>query len=322
MKLFPTGKKLFLATLFMSAVSFGYGAVALAEKQPSTIPSLTISVQPQKIMIGDPIAYQVTIKIPADFEILEDSSTLKPGEFVIRDLQQKRLLDKKNDLTLVLRYTLTIYDTGKKQIPGYLLSYRRISEQPWRELTGQMVEIEVQSLLAKAKKAELKSLKPKYTLLRNPYLWGLLLVILVAGALIWFFYFRRRLQLQSQPLPKRPAHVIAYEELEKIRNSRFLEKGMLKEYFAELSGCLRGYLENRFNLRAPWLSTEEFLEQAKTSPALNKEQNKLLKNFLSLADLVKFAKYSSSPQEAENAYQAVKDFVDQTREQDEDAANK
>lgn len=322
MNLYTACKKLVIATICITAVSSGYGAVVVAEKQSSATPLLTVTVQPQKITIGDPVEYLVSVKIPADFEINEDSSTLKPGEFIIRDLQQKKLLDKKNGLTLVWRYTLTIYDTGKKQIPGYLLSFRRSGEKQWQELNGQMVEIEVQSLIAKAKKAELKALKPKYTLLRNPYLWGLLFVVLAAGALIWFFYFYRRSQLQSRLLPKRPAHVIAYEELEKIKNYRFLEKGKLKEYFAELSGCLRGYLENRFNLRAPWLSTEEFLEQAKSSPALSKEQNKLLKNFLSLADLVKFARYSSSPQEAEDAYQAVKDFVDQTREQDEGVANK
>lgn len=324
MNLLTACKKLFLLILFIGTVSFGYSVGALAEKQPSAVPLITITFQPQKILIGDPVEYQVTIKIPADLEINEDSSMLKTGEFIIRDLQQKRLSDKENRLTLVLRYTLTIYDPGKKQIPGYLLSFRRVGEQQWQELTGQMVEIEVQSLLANAKKAELKALKPKYTLLRNPYLWGMLLVILITGMLIWYFYNRRQLQLQSQPLRKRPAHVIAYEKLAGIRNSQLLEKGRLKEYFAELSGCLRGYLENRFNLRAPWLSTEEFLEKAKSSPALNKEQNKLLKNFLSLADLVKFAKYSSSPQEAEDAYQAVKDFVDQTRELEtsEDTANK
>lgn len=317
MNLFSTGKKLFLSTLFMAIVSFGYGAIASAEKQPSVIPALTVCIRPQKILIGDPLSYQLTIKIPADFEINEDSSTLQSGDFVIKDFQQKKLTDKENGLTFVLHYTLTIYDTGRKQIPGYLLSYRRSGGQQWQELTGPSVEIEVKSLIANAKNTELKPLKPKYTLLRNPYLWSLLFILLVAGALSWFFYHRRRLQLQSRPLPQKPAHVIAYEELEKIRSLQLLEKGMLKEYFAELSGCLRSYLENRFNLRAPWLSTEEFLEQAKNSPALNKEQNKLLKNFLSLADLVKFAKYNSSPQEAEDAYQAVKDFVDQTRKQED-----
>jgi hypothetical protein len=89
----------------------------------------------------------------------------------------------------------------------------------------------------------------------------------------------------------------------------------MEEFFDRLSGCIRHYLENRFCLRAPQMSTEEFMEIAKTSPLLQGEHKRLLRDFLSLADLVKFARYGSSPQEADQAYNAAHHFVEQTKEE-------
>ena len=54
----------------------------------------------------------------------------------------------------------------------------------------------------------------------------------------------------------------------------------------ELSDVVRTYLENRFDMRAPELTTEEFLESVSDSPDLTRDHQTLLRQFLRQADLV------------------------------------
>src|SRR5207245_506058 len=59
--------------------------------------------------------------------------------------------------------------------------------------------------------------------------------------------------------PRRPPHEIAAAELERLRGRRLVEHGAFKEYYSALSDIVRRYLEDRFKLRAPEMTTEEFL---------------------------------------------------------------
>ena len=52
---------------------------------------------------------------------------------------------------------------------------------------------------------------------------------------------------------------------------------------------MRRYLEDRFELRAPELTTEEFLDVAGSANRLSHDHQSLLRDFLRQADLVKFA---------------------------------
>ncbi|MHC5184367.1 MAG: hypothetical protein ACYSPI_08845, partial [Planctomycetota bacterium] len=82
-----------------------------------------------------------------------------------------------------------------------------------------------------------------------------------------------------------------------IAAENLVEQGRIKEFYEKLSTCLRHYIENRFQLRAPEQTTEEFLEQLKTSDALRLEHKQQLQKFLEHSDLVKFARYEPNPEQ-------------------------
>ena len=86
-----------------------------------------------------------------------------------------------------------------------------------------------------------------------------------------------------------------------------------KKRFEKLSGCLRQYIENRFQLRAPEQTTEEFLEQLKTSDALKLEHKQELQKFLEHCDLVKFARYQPSNEQINESLTMAEAFVDKTK---------
>lgn len=114
--------------------------------------------------------------------------------------------------------------------------------------------------------------------------------------------------------PPLPAHETAFKALQELTNKAYLKTGKVREYYFELSDIVRHYVENRFQLRAPEMTTEEFLTTLKDSKILNAEQKILLKDFLSHCDMVKFAKYLPDEKESESSYESAKRFIEETKE--------
>jgi len=119
---------------------------------------------------------------------------------------------------------------------------------------------------------------------------------------------------KERVLPPRPAHEIAYDDLRDLKMRGLPGQGRIKEYYIALSFIVRQYLENRFALRAPEMTTEEFLIAAKNRGEFSSELKALLKDFLLHCDLVKFAKYGPTPTEMDLSFESAKRLVDQTKE--------
>ncbi len=81
----------------------------------------------------------------------------------------------------------------------------------------------------------------------------------------------------------------------------------------EVSETLRVYLEERFKLRAPERTTEEFLTELQTSTALNREQKQSLAEFLQSCDLVKFARFEPTESALRELHDAALRLVDETQ---------
>jgi hypothetical protein len=85
-------------------------------------------------------------------------------------------------------------------------------------------------------------------------------------------------------------------------------------FFVELSDIVRHYLEGRFKLHAPELTSEEFLDVASGSPDLNDAHRRFLGEFLSVADRVKFARHLPQVPQVEELLDSVEAFLEQTRD--------
>ena len=78
----------------------------------------------------------------------------------------------------------------------------------------------------------------------------------------------------------RPAHEIALAQLERLKMQYQIRSGKIKEYYVQISGIIRHYLENRFKLRAPEMTTEEFLIHVRDYSQFADGHKALLKEFL------------------------------------------
>ncbi len=158
--------------------------------------------------------------------------------------------------------------------------------------------------------------------------WGMfrwvLLAVLLAGIAVaaWYlirYYKQKQGLLPDAPAePARPAEEVALEKLDRIKEAKIWQAGKVKEYHTELTDVVREYIGSRFDIRSSEKTSDETLRAIK--PVLNDRPDlyKRLKQVLSLADLVKFAKWSATPDENEQALHTAYDFVRDTTPQEKE----
>ncbi|MCK4257969.1 MAG: hypothetical protein KAX49_03275 [Halanaerobiales bacterium] len=168
--------------------------------------------------------------------------------------------------------------------------------------------------------SDIRDLKPVADAPRNPLLYYLLaglVLLIVIGYLIYRWWKRKFDHEDVNVEPPLPAHAIAYRRFLELDVSDLIERGMFNQYYTILSQIVREYIENRFRVRAQEMTTQEFLHDALCTLNLTTEHQRLLKDFMYQADLVKYAQYLPTLQQIREALVAGKRFVDETKEVEE-----
>ena len=165
--------------------------------------------------------------------------------------------------------------------------------------------------------------------------WGIirwvLLAILIAGLCIggyylWQWYQKNRKPEEESIEPEllRPADEVALEKLDEIKAQKIWKDGKVKEYQTELTDVVREYIGRRFDVQSTEKTSDETLREMEVilvkgqndKVQCTKEDGKALyerlKKMLQTADLVKFAKWHTTPDENEQALNTAYDFVKET----------
>ena len=291
-------------------------SICLAKEDTSDKLPLKVSasVDKDKITIGDKITYTLNVKADKGIEIKFPEFAENLGGFAIKDFgfSEKSWFKTK---TYRQWYLIDTYVSGKYSIPEATIKYRKYGQKEWQEVSTDEITIEVESILESAEdKRDIREIAgPIGFPIEIPrYVWVFLALIALASG-IAFFLFKRK-KTQSILVPPRPAHEVAYEALQALKQKEYLRRKEHKLYYIELSDIVRRYLENRFNLRAPEMTTEEFLNSVKNNKALSYEHKSLLRDFLSHCDLVKFARYEPDEKEADLSFESAKKLIEQTKD--------
>lgn len=169
----------------------------------------------------------------------------------------------------------------------------------------------------------LKSLKKPVNLPpRYQYIWYLLAGIGIFGLAYWLLKYwkvsRRNKALPqngTESVKTEPAHLIALRRLDELHRKQLLTEGEYKLFYDQLSEIAREYLENRFQIRALEMTTEEFLISLGKLDFLSQSQKRSVSEFLQYSDLVKFAKHQPMKEEGEKAFSIIQGLVEETKEQ-------
>ena len=286
----------------------------------------TVRLVPLQPRIGDSIKLTLNVVAEKGVELIMPEFGQVMERFAIIDFVKDEKIDHQGRTVSSHYYELQPPRSGKHIIPPILVEFvdRRKGVKPAPEgfdsyeLLTNRLSFEVQSVLPTDGQVELNPPLGELSLLSSSRVWiwtwvvGLLMGIVTA---IWGW----RVWLASrQKARRRSAYEIAMGRLTELVNRSRNDPEQVDAFFVELSAIVRWYLENRFELRAPELTTEEFLESMSRSPDLSGDHQAMLREFLRRADLVKFANFVPSHQDTDDSVTAARRFLEETRQEESD----
>jgi hypothetical protein len=283
----------------------------------------SVRVEPDDALIGDPIRVTIEAVAEAGVELLMPAFGEALDRFRIVDFVPKERVEDDGRTVHSQRYTLQAPVSGEHTLPSILIEF--VDRRPGHplapddrdayELLTDPISFEVGSVVPDSATADLSpplgrlALRGEGTASLLPWLLGG--AILLAAAAPFALRLLRRWRERASKLS---AYDRARRELDALLDAPRPGPSDIDGFFVELSGIVRRYLENRFSLRSPELTTEGFLESVSASPDLSDAHQGLLREFLSQADLVKFAHHIPSPDAIDRAIRFAERFVAETRE--------
>ena len=137
-----------------------------------------------------------------------------------------------------------------------------------------------------------------------PYIVAAVLLLLAIAALIWWYRKRRAARVVEPVLPVIDPRERALEEIQRIRQARYVEQNNFKQHYVALSETLRVYAMSAESDWSTDLTTEELAPRLKRRP----DAAPLLK-LLRSSDNVKFARYQPQPAEATADLDAAEQWI-------------
>jgi len=274
------------------------------------------------ILIGQQTNIHLSVTYPVDsgkvaiiFPNLKD--TLDSAVEIVHLSKIDTTIPNKDESTIFKQtqvITITSFDSGYYALPPFkfIINKDTIGTDP--------LLLEVQTVAVDTSKAIYDVKKP----LSEPfsildwlkdnwiYIVGVLTFIILIIALFYYLKNRKPKEVVKEIIPDIPAHIIALQSLEKLKEQKLWQSGKTKQYHSSISEILRDYIEKRFGVNAMEETTSEILYGLRLQSIPTDLMNELTQT-LTLADLVKFAKENPLPNENESSLNKAIDFVSNTK---------
>lgn len=157
---------------------------------------------------------------------------------------------------------------------------------------------------------ELRGIKPPIEIPNEwRWLWWTLIALALIALAVAAWRWWRKKQMTPPPVVIIPPHIRAKQRL---AEALFLIADP-NRFCTEVSNAVRFYLEERFTLRAPERTTEEFLNELQKSRHLTRDQKESLGEFLESCDLVKFARFEPTETVLRQLHDSALRLVDETQ---------
>lgn len=305
------------AALVAVVALLAMGPAAGASEEPAPV-TVTTRVEPAHVTVGTPFRYVMRVEAVPDTELIVPVLGGRLGDFLITDFGEEPPRTEQGRAVATRWYTLVAFEAGDHIIPGPTVQYRRPGTELQRVDPPDALIIVDSLLPATGDAGDIRGPKAPVEVPADyrPLWWALAGVAGLVAMAVGLSYWLNR-QRRSGLTPPRPAHETALEALARLHAARLLEAERQTEYYVRLTDIVRTYLEGRFDLRAPEMTTEEFLLAAQRHAQLTVPQRSLLSEFLMQADLVKFARHVPTMEDAEAAYTSARQFVEATRQEAE-----
>lgn len=314
--------RLFVALLVLLSVN-----TQLLKAQRVTVKA---SIDTTHILIGDQMKLLLEIEKPKDMEVqfpLVPDTIRSLIEVIKRMPTDTSMLDDKDREKLSQSFLITSFDSGIHRIPEFYfrLKYKGIKDSVATKAL--MFEVHTMKIDTTKGPVDIKLPYAAPVTLKEvtPYILGIILL----AAIIFFIFYYIRWKKKNVPLfvkpekPEEPAHIIALRELDRIKAQKLWQQEKIKQYYSEVADTIRTYIERRFDIPAMEQTSSETIGVFKQRKDLidNNSLNQV-QHILSLADLVKFAKYTPLVDDNNLTLMNAYFFVNQTKKEEVKAPEK
>ncbi|MFN8261665.1 MAG: hypothetical protein U0X41_12075 [Chitinophagales bacterium] len=322
--------KQFLQIIFKSDVKYFYRITSLLHYFIISILFLatynsygqtaTASTKQKEYLIGDWVPVDLFVSATSNnkvvFPNLKDSisETIEVANFTSVDTVKKAGQYEYHQLV-----NLIVFDTGQIQLPQFQFLVNNNGKLD--TIISDPILVHVAGVKIDTTK-DIKDIKGPLKIPLTfqeilPYIIGAFILAILAGLITWFIMERKK---KKQPIDEKfllPPHIWALKELDKLQQQKLWQTGEVKDYYSRLTDIARTYIELRYKIPAMEKTTDELMSsmhKGMVKQSLKKELNEVLV----LSDFVKFAKAQPDFIENENSFKIIKDFIDKTKQLEEE----
>ncbi|MGE0398504.1 MAG: hypothetical protein AB7T06_17490 [Kofleriaceae bacterium] len=284
----------------------------------------TVQVWPAKPSLVDAVYLRLEVSAPDGVTIdapFQEAGDQRLGRFRVVGFSRDTQRPESGGQLHVQTYTLEPPASGRQRIPPLrleMLDGRASASEAAKkkqEILTDEVPLEIAPVPVEQATAPLKDALGELDPDVGKTSW-VLVIGLVGGALMLgsgSILAYRAMRSRRRVMQQRSAYEDAVAHLRRLEDKGAPDSDSADAWFVELSAIVRRYLEGRYEIRAPELTTEEFLQVATARPELTAEHRKLLEAFLERCDRVKFAGYRPDAEESIATLAAARGFVEDTR---------
>lgn len=293
--------------------------ISLFTTPPVNAQEVTNYAAVDSVEVGDTFTYSIVVRSGSAYDQIIFPDTAGFGD-PLQIVERKRY--KTDDQTDSLTYTLQFFGTGDHTIPKLPVQF--VQQEDTTTLYVPPVPLDFKSTL-QADNDSLMPLKPIFAFALNwwPYLVGLVVVLLV-GYLLYKWYLKKKSEKEEEtrPVSEPQPFLDPLKELEenfqqlKASKPELQRNRQFKDFYIRMGDALRWYLERVYDIPALESTTRELIRDLhqKTAPeAIIRKTESILKE----ADMVKFARFTPTLEQVNEALQQAEDFIEIARGSDQ-----
>ncbi len=289
----------------------------LVEGQDITV---TSAPDTSVIFIGDQIHFKVTASLPGKSEVNLNTAadTLSEKIIILGKPGRDTLTMADGSRAIIDDYLITSFEAGTYSIPPFYAEIES-GDTVLRFYSGYSELVVTRPEITPADTTDVifDIIAPR----KAPLTFGDILPWIIMAAMIALIVWLLAKYLPRNPIrrlmkpapPAEPSHLTALRELGRLKEEQLWQKGEIKEYYSRLSEILRRYIDGRFGISSPELTTDETVRMLQRAAVLRQSEMAVIKEILSVSDMVKFAKYLPLAEIHDNAFESSLRFVELTK---------
>lgn len=300
---------LFLAVFFVCS---------LAGSAKAQLVSVHAKIDSTQMWIGNQTAltFEVVQHKNQNVQFPIFSDTIVGNLEIVQQAKRDTISISDENIQINAKYTVTSFEDSLVYIPAYPFVIN--GDTTWSNSLSIRV---IQPFVIDTASNQLADIKPVY---KPPFNWkrfflrGLLILLLIGLAYVLYLLSKRFMGKKHAPVEVKPKVVIsphdeAINRLDQLRDKKLWQQGRTKEYHTELTDIIRIYIEKMFNIGSMEMTSDEILNHVNFLKVDKSGAFEALRQMLTLADLVKFAKWNPSPNDNELSLMNAYLFVNQTK---------